>query len=124
MTLSEDTHPYPEIPPCPPWCRADHTRQKTIHESAVAYAGSNAALFTAYARSSHASAAPSLHLWADIATSPDGITRTASLEFHSPEDMDAFGTLLESLALAGPEAVRTLAAQARAAAAVIAGEAS
>lgn len=120
MTQSQASHPYPAISPCPPWCTFDRTAHHSIHESPVVYTGSNAALFTAYARCYRGDPA-TLHLFADL--DGDG-GRGAALEFSDPADMDALGTLLESLAKVGPEAIRALAAQVRAAAEAIAKEAS
>jgi hypothetical protein len=119
MTLSETSHPCPAIAPCPPWCRTDHTRQQSIHESAIAYTGAGRALFTAYARCYRGEAA-TLHLYA-----ADGLgDSSGSVEISDHAEMANLGEILELLASAGPEAIRELAAQARRAAAAATGEAS
>ena len=121
MTLSEDTHPYPAISPCPPWCATDHSAWKYTHESEHTPIFDNPVLIASYA-------VGSTSIGGDERVTVYGRDTSAgpvngSLSFDDPAEAYRFAALLELLAK-HPGQIGALAAQVRAAAMAISGETS
>jgi hypothetical protein len=99
-------------PPCPPWCSADHVNLNLTACSASAAAIKLPTLATISARARRSFAFGEHVLVSGIS----GVHAT------DPEDAACLATLLDVLAEATPEQHRELAAQVRAAAALVWGD--
>jgi 8-oxo-dGTP pyrophosphatase MutT (NUDIX family) len=96
--------------PCPPWCTADHSRLTACSAPATAITLPNGAVISARARRSLAFGEHVL------------VSGISGVHATDPEDAACLATLLDVLAEAAPGQHRELAAQVRAAAALVWGD--